>query len=221
MSTLNEQAEPGFANFQRYKAMRDSTPVWREPESGSWHVYGYDDIVRILSDVHTFSSDFGQVLPDRSGPDSLAEGNIIALDPPRHDQLRSLVSLAFTPRAIAHLEGRIAELTESLLDAVDGLSDFELVRDLAYPLPVVGAGRSPREWVRLSASAWSLLSRTDRGKRLSSVAALTAWAGASCTVSSSLRSSRRRGTKVCQRGSCSSGPTRVSRAAGLCGTALR
>jgi cytochrome P450 len=58
------------------------------------------------------------------------------MDPPRHRQFRSLVSQAFTPRAIARLEPRIAELTEELLDRTEGRTRIELVADLAYPLPV-------------------------------------------------------------------------------------
>jgi cytochrome P450 len=73
------------------------------------------------------------MVPESGG---LTEGNIVAMDPPRHDQLRGLVSQAFTPRAIAGLEARIAELTDELLDQVSRESRFELVRDLAYPLPV-------------------------------------------------------------------------------------
>lgn len=125
-----------MANFQQYKTMRDSTPVRYDPESRAWHVYRYDDVTRILSDARTFSSDFGQLVLDRPDRRELTEGNIIAMDPPRHDQLRTLVSIAFTPRAISQLEGRIAQLTETLLEDIDAQSDFELVRDLAYPLPV-------------------------------------------------------------------------------------
>jgi cytochrome P450 len=134
MSTIDEQAQPGLANFERFRIMRDSTPVWRDHDSGVWNVYRYDDVVRILSDAGSFSSDFAPKVPESA---ELIEGNIIAMDPPRHDQLRSLVSLAFTPRATAQLEPRIADLTDSLLDDLNGQTNIELVQDLAYPLPVM------------------------------------------------------------------------------------
>jgi cytochrome P450 len=116
-----------------YRDMRDFDPVSHDRESGAWNVYRYQDVARVLSDHHTFSSDFGAQFPDRA---DLLEGNIVAMDPPRHDQLRGLVSQAFTPRAIARVEGRIAQLTEELLDAAGSCTRLELVRDLAYPLPV-------------------------------------------------------------------------------------
>jgi cytochrome P450 len=106
-----------------------------DPDTEAWNVYRYDDVAAILSDPRTFSSKFGELFPDRH-EDGLFEGNIVAMDPPRHDQLRSLVSQAFTPRAIAQLESRIGELTEELLNQTRGATQLELVADLAYPLPV-------------------------------------------------------------------------------------
>ena len=57
-------------------------------------------------------------------------------DPPRHRKLRGLVSQAFTPRIVAGLEPRIAELTTELLDATGG-ERLDLIESLAYPLPVI------------------------------------------------------------------------------------
>jgi cytochrome P450 len=113
--------------------MRDTNPVWRDPKTGVWNVFRYQDVAAILADYRTFSSDFSEVLPDIA---ELTEGNILAMDPPYHHQLRSLVSQAFTPRAVARLEAHIEELTEGLLDQTEGRTQIELVSDLAYPLPV-------------------------------------------------------------------------------------
>jgi cytochrome P450 len=110
------------------------TPVEYKPELGLWHVYGYPETVRILGDPATFSSNTNRKVPDVEG---FTEGNIIQLDPPEHRKLRNLVSHAFTPKVIANLEPRIAELTDELLDAADGRDHLELVNDLAYPLPVI------------------------------------------------------------------------------------
>src|SRR5690349_7860735 len=79
------------------------TPVWLDPSEGTWNVCRYSDVVAVLSDHTTFSSNFSSVLHEHSA-DDLAEGNILMTDPPRHEQLRALVSQAFSPRAIAALE---------------------------------------------------------------------------------------------------------------------
>ena len=105
-----------------------------DEQLGFWNVYGHPESVEVLGDWARFSSDTTRLFP--AADDSLSEGNIIQLDPPRHRELRRLVSHAFTPKVVADLEPRITELTGELLDDVAG-DDFELVRDLAYPLPVI------------------------------------------------------------------------------------
>lgn len=116
------------------RAMRDTEPVWWDPGTGSWNVFRYQDAATVLGDHRTFSSDFSSVFPDRA---ELTEGSILAQDPPRHHQLRSLVSQAFTPRAVADLAPRVARLAGELLDRGSGRDRVELVGDLAHPLPVI------------------------------------------------------------------------------------
>ncbi|WP_158842545.1 cytochrome P450 [Saccharothrix deserti] len=100
---------------------------------GFWNVYGYPEAVEILGDWGRFSSNISRLFP---AAESLSEGDLLKMDPPTHRKLRRLVSHAFTPKVVADLEPRIAELTRELLDTVTD-NEFELVRDLAYPLPVI------------------------------------------------------------------------------------
>ena len=58
------------------------------------------------------------------------------MDPPDHSRLRRLVNLAFTPRAIEAMRPRIQELVDELLDAIEAKGELDVIRDLAYPLPV-------------------------------------------------------------------------------------
>jgi cytochrome P450 len=58
------------------------------------------------------------------------------MDPPRHRQLRSLATQVFTPRVVAQLAPRITAITNELLDKVPMTGEMDVVRDLAYPLPV-------------------------------------------------------------------------------------
>jgi cytochrome P450 len=59
------------------------------------------------------------------------------MDPPRHRQMRNLVSQAFTPRMVAQLEPRIAAITNELLDRVAAAGEMDVMHDLASPLPVI------------------------------------------------------------------------------------
>lgn len=137
--TIPEDITERHAWFAR---MRAHEPVWFDDSTGFWHVFGYADTARILGDPATFSSDQRRVFPDAG---EFAEGDLTTMDPPRHDQLRKLVSKAFAPKVVAELAPRIAALTEEFLDAVSSPSGnssrgnpthWDLVGDLAYPLPV-------------------------------------------------------------------------------------
>ncbi len=58
------------------------------------------------------------------------------LDPPDHTRLRKLVSKAFVPKVVKALEPDITALVDALLDKVAGAGHFDVVDDLAHPLPV-------------------------------------------------------------------------------------
>ena len=121
--------------FPHYEAMRRSDPVFQDPVTGAWHVFGYQDVQRVLSDHAAFSSRFGGDNPTETG--QLFAASLINTDPPRHRQLRSLVTQAFTPRAVEALAPRISALTAELLDPVVPAGSTDLIEQLAYPLPVI------------------------------------------------------------------------------------
>jgi cytochrome P450 len=102
----------------------------------SWQVLGHSEAVAVLSDPATFSSDLTGLVPAQDDLALFQKGNFVRMDPPRHRKLRGLVSQAFTPRMVAGLEPRIAEVTTELLDATRG-ERLDLIESLAYPLPVI------------------------------------------------------------------------------------
>lgn len=115
--------------FPWFRHMRQSAPVVLNEQQGTWSVFKYNDVQRALSD-HTFFSSQAY-----SGEDNPIGRSMINMDPPRHRQLRALVSLAFTPRAVARLEERITAVTHELLDAVEAQGEMDVIDDLAGPLP--------------------------------------------------------------------------------------
>jgi cytochrome P450 len=128
-------AEHPLDPFPQYRRMRDSAPVFHDEQSGSWHVFRYDDVQRVLTDHAVFSS--RMVGEDASETGQLFAASLISTDPPRHRQLRSLVTQAFTPRAVEGLAPRISALTEELLNGIASLGTADLIKELAYPLPVI------------------------------------------------------------------------------------
>jgi cytochrome P450 len=118
-----------------------SAPIEFDEATGVWNVYGHPETVQVVSDPATFSSDATRLVPLDEGSDedvkAFTEGNLVQMDPPDHRKLRTLVSHAFTPKMVAGLEPRIREITAGLLDAAAAGGRFEMVADLAYPLPVI------------------------------------------------------------------------------------
>ncbi|MCP2167400.1 cytochrome P450 [Goodfellowiella coeruleoviolacea] len=104
---------------------------------GTWNVFGYDDINAVFSDYATFSSDFNDFAPPDLEMDWFAKGNFFFSDPPRHRQLRGLVTRAFTPKLVATLEPRITAVATDLLDNLAGRDRIDLIGDFAYPLPAI------------------------------------------------------------------------------------
>ncbi|WP_026239431.1 cytochrome P450 [Parafrankia discariae] len=126
--------------------LRRRGQVHRDDRQRCWHVLGHPEANAVLADHRSFSSDLRDLLPRREDlaeddlPDEMElfqRGNFVRLDPPEQHRLRGLASRAFTPRTVAGLAPRIAEVTTELLDATGGRTRLELIDDLAYPLPVI------------------------------------------------------------------------------------
>jgi cytochrome P450 len=121
--------------FPWYRTMRESQPVTYDPRSSNWSVFRYDDVVRVLSDYTAFSSQVqGRNTQSVNQPFA---ASLINLDPPRHRQMRALVTQAFTPRAIEALAPRITAIVHDLLDRVAPSGHMDAVEDLSTPLPVI------------------------------------------------------------------------------------
>ena len=61
---------------------------------------------------------------------------LLFMDAPDHTRLRGLVSKAFTPSSIDRLRPRMAEVTEEVLAPLRRAGHFDVIGDLAFPLPV-------------------------------------------------------------------------------------
>lgn len=115
-----------------FAAMRANAPVVKMGTAGLWAVSRYEDVVRILRDHETFSSEVSvDVLNGEK-----ARPSMIFNDPPVHTRLRGLISKAFTPRTIELQRPAVQVTCDRLVDALVAQREADVVAGLAYPLPV-------------------------------------------------------------------------------------
>ena len=137
MESMLTGVEAKLDPFSLYQVMRQSHPLYHDPKRGSWNVFRYDDVQRVLSEYETFSSQFMKKPRLSLLPTQPFAAAIISTDPPRHRQLRALVTQAFTPRAVEALAVRISDIVQEHLERVAPAGRMDIIEDLAYPLPVI------------------------------------------------------------------------------------
>ncbi|MGI5507397.1 cytochrome P450 family protein [Lentzea sp. CA-135723] len=102
---------------------------------------GYERTRALLADpaLSKDSDRLAAIIRAQLGPGELTAmhgPSMLMSDPPRHTRLRHLVSAAFTPHRVAELRPRIERITRDLLDAADTSRPVDLVRAIAYSLPI-------------------------------------------------------------------------------------
>jgi cytochrome P450 len=59
----NPKREQLTASYDWYRQMRETQPVFFDQHIQGWHVFGYDDVARVLSDHAAFSSEQNRFMP--------------------------------------------------------------------------------------------------------------------------------------------------------------
>ena len=92
--------------YPYYRALRDDAPAYHHEELDFWALSRFDDVIEALHDPATYCSGEGIVLEAMTrSPYPM----IIALDPPRHTDLRKLVSRAFGTKPTNAFEPQVRE----------------------------------------------------------------------------------------------------------------
>jgi cytochrome P450 len=132
-----------FARMQREAPVHFSPQNNAPGEGGFWSITRFDDIRAISRDHKTFSSERRGVfnVDDMGVPLDLQRLQLISMDPPRHDRLKALVIKAFTPERVVAHENAITKIISHVLDSVANRERFDLVADVARPIParVIGS----------------------------------------------------------------------------------
>ncbi len=131
--------------YPLYHELRARGAVFWDERIGGWVVTGHAEVMAILRDprvsARRFMLDTAWIPEEQRatlGPPIEALSRLLLfVDPPSHTRLRRLISKAFTPRIVEGMRTHIQQHVDDLLDAVAEQGSFDVIRDLAYPLPAI------------------------------------------------------------------------------------
>jgi cytochrome P450 len=128
--------------WEVFEALQQQAPVYFHPgadgDRGFWVITKFDDVRAVLKDYGTFSSELGGAARIEDLPEDVlaARRNFLEFDPPKHGRYRRLFSADFTPSAVRRYEAWLRELVCARLDHAVARREFDLVEELAAPIPI-------------------------------------------------------------------------------------
>lgn len=125
--------------------VREAGRIHHDESLGRYIVAQFDDVYAILNDRDMFvdprkaaEGTFNRIFSRAMAIEERdVQPSMLFLDPPDHTRLRSLVTKAFTPRAIERMRDRIGEIANELLDKVEGQSSFDVMTAFCQPYPTI------------------------------------------------------------------------------------
>jgi hypothetical protein len=128
--------------YPLYRALRENDPVHWDPFLHAWVVTGYHDVVTVL---HRYTA-ARTPTPEQLSAMGCSELNSIAqvmvkqmlfMDGAAHARLRGLSAFAFTPARVERLRDHVQDITDRLLDRMEGASTADIISQFAEPLPAI------------------------------------------------------------------------------------
>lgn len=155
---------PGIDDpFEIMRSIRDDGRLVRS-RTGVWMTASHDVCRTVFRSPHASSRGDGSLDPQP------LDDSFIGMDAPDHTRLRRLVSMAFTPKAIAGHRERISAVATDLLDACPTDCPIDLITDFAAPLPMAVIcdllGLPPSERARFFQWGEVLIAALDRTRTL-------------------------------------------------------
>jgi cytochrome P450 len=126
--------------YPYYRRMRHESPVYRREIENFrvfphyWMLSRSQDVNNALSDWRSFSSAWGTLIDTDA---TLLPPTIFHMDPPRHDELRGILSRVLTPSRIAGIEAIVRNYAQELVDGWKDLGGFDVAIDFAQKIPTI------------------------------------------------------------------------------------
>jgi cytochrome P450 len=121
--------------YEHYRSLRELGPVvWLDAHQ-MYAIPRYSEAKAALADASTFCSGKGVGLNDTING-LMAGRNLIMTDGELHTHLRKVLGQSITPRALRHMEARVARTATELVESLVERGSFDAVADLARALPL-------------------------------------------------------------------------------------
>lgn len=128
------------APWHEFEMLRAEEPIhWSEensPNHGFWSFTKYHDIVSVLRDPETYTSERFTNLEEVDSEQEEARRSMLETDGTRHRAMRQLLQGQFTPNAVAQYETFLRGLTATTLDKAFALGEFDFVKEVAADFPI-------------------------------------------------------------------------------------
>ncbi len=126
------EPHPRFAELRAREApVRVTMPYGGD----AWLVTRYEQARSVLADPRFSRAAAAGADVPRGRPGFEPAGNLLAMDPPEHGRIRTLVAKAFTVHRVKQLQPRIQEIVDTLVDAISPPVDF--TSTVAWELPML------------------------------------------------------------------------------------
>ncbi len=142
----------------RFALLRERDPVfWQAmPDGGGyWCLTRHADVLAASEDPGLFSAERGGIVLEDLPEEQLAlvRSQLLAMDPPRHKEMRRRVLQGLTPAMVGRMEPWLRARSRAIVEAALGRERCDFVRNLASELPLqvicelLGVPESDRAWV--------------------------------------------------------------------------
>jgi cytochrome P450 len=126
---LNELAtnEDKLNPFGWFVKMIEEEPIRYDESRGCWDVFDYSTTQKCLKDYKVFSSD---------RPEPVLVSSIIRMDPPKHRDIKNIISSVFTKKFIEELYTDIDAIAKNLIDDIKKKEEVDIIKEFSYPLAI-------------------------------------------------------------------------------------
>jgi len=129
--------------YPTYRFLRENHPVLHIPDTNTWILTRYQDIVETLRDKRLGHIDDPSLSPEqreeamKNPAVAGLAATMLVQNPPDHTRLRALVVKAFDARRVERMRERIRTIANDLIDGFIDAGEGDLVRLFTHPLPVI------------------------------------------------------------------------------------